>query len=81
MTRGRDFTKDPTFVNIGSNEYTNAGKIRSFFVNYEEGIYSGYRYYETAAAENFIKYDEAVVYPFGYGLSYTILIGRILVTR
>lgn len=71
-TWARDFTKDPTFVNIGSNEYTNAGKIRSFFVNYEEGIYSGYRYYETAAAENFIKYDEAVVYPFGYGLSYTI---------
>jgi len=41
------------------------------FVNYAEGIYVGYRYYETAAAENFIDYDEAVVYPFGYGLSYT----------
>ncbi|MGI6879737.1 glycoside hydrolase family 3 C-terminal domain-containing protein [Microbacterium sp. gxy059] len=41
------------------------------FVNYQEGIYVGYRYYETAAAEGFIDYDEAVVYPFGYGLSYT----------
>lgn len=41
------------------------------FVNYAEGIYVGYRYYETAAAEGFIDYDEAVVYPFGYGLSYT----------
>ncbi|HEY0215576.1 MAG TPA: glycoside hydrolase family 3 C-terminal domain-containing protein, partial [Cellulomonas sp.] len=41
------------------------------FVNYAEGIYIGYRYYETAAAEGFIDYDEAVVYPFGYGLSYT----------
>ncbi|MBU4337451.1 MAG: glycoside hydrolase family 3 C-terminal domain-containing protein, partial [Actinobacteria bacterium] len=41
------------------------------FVNYAEGIYVGYRYYETAAAENFIDYDDAVVYPFGYGLSYT----------
>ncbi|WP_246169568.1 glycoside hydrolase family 3 C-terminal domain-containing protein [Actinotalea subterranea] len=41
------------------------------FVNYAEGIYFGYRYYETAAAEGFIDYDEAVVYPFGYGLSYT----------
>ena len=41
------------------------------FVNYAEGIYVGYRYYETAAAENFIDYDKAVVYPFGYGLSYT----------
>ncbi|MET2011083.1 glycoside hydrolase family 3 C-terminal domain-containing protein [Microbacterium chocolatum] len=41
------------------------------FVDYAEGIYFGYRYYETAAAEGFIDYDEAVVYPFGYGLSYT----------
>lgn len=41
------------------------------FVNYAEGIYLGYRYYETAAAEGFINYDQAVVYPFGYGLSYT----------
>ncbi|MFN3865427.1 MAG: glycoside hydrolase family 3 C-terminal domain-containing protein [Demequina sp.] len=41
------------------------------FVNYAEGIYIGYRYYETAAAEGFIDYDSAVVYPFGYGLSYT----------
>lgn len=41
------------------------------FVNYAEGIYFGYRYYETAAAEGFLDYDEAVVYPFGYGLSYT----------
>lgn len=41
------------------------------FVNYAEGIYYGYRYYETAAAEGFVDYDEAVVYPFGYGLSYT----------
>ena len=41
------------------------------FVYYSEGIYLGYRYYETAAAEGFIDYDSAVVYPFGYGLSYT----------
>ncbi|HEY0188752.1 MAG TPA: glycoside hydrolase family 3 N-terminal domain-containing protein, partial [Cellulomonas sp.] len=41
------------------------------FVNYAEGIYIGYRYYETAAAESYLDYAEAVVYPFGYGLSYT----------
>ncbi len=41
------------------------------FVNYAEGIYFGYRYYETADIEGFIDYDEAVVYPFGHGLSYT----------
>lgn len=41
------------------------------FVCYAEGIYVGYRFYETAAAENLINYDETVLYPFGYGLSYT----------
>ena len=42
-----------------------------FYVDYEEGIYLGYRYYETAAYEGFIDYEDSVVYPFGYGLSYT----------
>lgn len=41
------------------------------FVHYAEGLYIGYRYYETAAAEGYLDYDEAVVYPFGYGLGYT----------
>lgn len=41
------------------------------FVNYVEGIYVGYKFYETAADEGLINYDDAVVYPFGYGLSYT----------
>lgn len=47
------------------------------FTMYEEGIYMGYRYYETADAEakagNYdgFDYEKAVVYPFGYGLSYT----------
>ena len=40
-------------------------------MNYVEGIYVGYRFWETAAAEKLINYDESVVYPFGYGLSYT----------
>ncbi len=70
-----DFTQDPTFVNFGNYQYANISKRSAtgdaFFVQYEEGIYVGYRYYETAAAEGFIDYDEAVVYPFGYGLSYT----------
>ena len=41
------------------------------FVNYVEGIYVGYKFYETAADEGLINYDDTVIYPFGYGLSYT----------
>lgn len=63
-----DFTKDPTFVNFGNYAYSN---LDGTFVQYEEGIYVGYRWYETAAEEGYLDYDEAVVYPFGYGLSYT----------
>lgn len=77
-----DLTKDPSFENFGVNFYRNVdtsvgGAATGSFIEYEEGIYVGYRYYETAAAEaaagNYegFNYDEAVVYPFGYGLSYT----------
>ena len=80
-----DFTKDPTFKNFalnGINQYSaiqtaddapagDSNRTHAHFVQYEEGIYIGYKYYETAAATGFINYDESVVYPFGYGLSYT----------
>lgn len=55
-----------------NNLRTNGDAMQYVFQNYEEGIYSGYRYYETRAlneGENW--YHNAVVYPFGYGLSYT----------
>ena len=64
----RDLTKDPTFVNTTTTAYSN---MDGYMVEYEEGIYVGYRWYETAAADGVIDYDESVVYPFGYGLSYT----------
>jgi len=78
-----DFTKDPVFGNFGGNQYTDisgyytAQGDKAYFVEYEEGIYIGYRYHETAYVEaeagNYpgYNYDEAVVLPFGYGLSYT----------
>ncbi|QWW20408.1 glycoside hydrolase family 3 protein [Schaalia sp. 19OD2882] len=55
-------------ANVASNQELSD---QATFVNYQEGVYLGYRYYETAAAEGFIDYDQAVVYPFGHGLSYT----------
>ncbi len=82
-TYARVLANDPTYVNFGNYEYTNGTSLNTYlgasvyFVEYEEGIYSGYRYYETAAYEaaqgNYqgFDYDQAVVYPFGYGLSYT----------
>lgn len=75
-----DFTKAPYYNNIGRFAYDNMTEFTGdswgdettpTFVNYVEGIYVGYRFYETAAEEGLIDYDESVVYPFGYGLSYT----------
>ena len=51
--------------------YTFNNKVDGGVVYDVEGIYIGYRYYETAAEEGYINYDETVQYPFGYGLSYT----------
>ena len=65
-----DLASDPAYVNAGSQgvtNYVNGGK----YIDYSEGIYVGYRYYEMAAEENFINYDATVQYPFGYGLSYS----------
>ena len=75
----RDFKADPTWQNFGSNltenghEYTAGGAGQGYyFVEYEEGIYYGYRYYETRGYTDGEEwYAENVVYPFGYGLSYT----------
>ena len=72
-----DLLKDPTYANMGTFIY-NAAEVKdslavgNSFVEYEEGIYVGYKYYETADVmdPNF-DYDEAVVFPFGHGLSYT----------
>ena len=55
-------------------EGMNAGAPQVYapaFTNYVEGIYVGYKYYETAAAEGSLDYEKTVQYPFGYGLSYT----------
>lgn len=81
-----DLTETPTWNNFGSFVYDNVDEYKYVstnrhtgnedtnlptFVNYVEGIYVGYRFYETAADEGLVDYDKTVVYPFGYGLSYT----------
>ena len=79
-----DLMSTPTVNNVGINAYTNIEDLKrsiadadstyqgsAGFVNYVEGIYVGYKFYETAAEEGLIAYDEVVQYPFGYGLSYT----------
>ena len=78
-----DLLDTPVANNFGDFTYDNMdefetgdhpffpGEYFPTFVNYVEGIYNGYRFYETAAEEGFLDYDKAVVYPFGHGLSYT----------
>lgn len=84
-----DITTNPAYFNQGDFNYTNISYMRKpwgapepikmnyKFVNYNEGIYMGYRFYETRFVDNTTgqvdeaKYREMVQYPFGYGLSYT----------
>ena len=82
-TFATDFTAAPSYKNFGDNlsdggnQYMLGGSGSGYYyVEYEEGIYVGYRYYETKAYDeadfgNDDWYKENVVYPFGYGLSYT----------
>lgn len=89
----RDFTKMPTWTNVldqtqhmdsagnrmDANFYYNNEKTGYYTIEYREGIYMGYRYYETKADDMDSEmagsgetwYNEEVLYPFGYGLSYT----------
>ncbi len=70
---------DLTAGGLGDEYVTGTSGSRSgyYYVDYEEGIYVGYRYYETAYYESLqnnysgFDYDSQVVFPFGYGLSYT----------
>lgn len=87
----KDFTKDPTWQNFGDNSQATADRKSNTqfmltatdayqggaynMVTYEEGVYLGYRYYETRAFEEQEDdpewYENNVIFPFGYGLSYS----------
>lgn len=62
---------NPAVANTGDFQYKNNDGSPSgrYFANYKEGVYVGYRYYETFVSDN--DYGRVVQYPFGYGLSYT----------
>lgn len=82
-----DFTKDPVWNNFSDRNMkngdayfnTDTGKdVLNYYVNYEESVYVGYRYYETRAEQERAAnggsdewYTQNVAYPFGYGMSYT----------
>ena len=83
-TFAADFKLDPVWYNFATSggkglygTINNEGVFtqnNTRFVDYEEGIYLGYRYWETAgfdADDDWAWYDENVVFPLGYGLSYT----------
>ena len=78
------YENDPTWENFGdgkpnadvkyggSYRKASGGYANYYGVEYEENIYLGYRYYETRGHEKGEDwYNNNVVYPFGYGLSYT----------
>jgi beta-glucosidase len=75
----KSFVKDPVFQNFGEYLYSNDSSFvhnpdmdlgKAHFVEYEEGIYSGYTYYESRYGKDETAYAEQVLYPFGYGLHY-----------
>lgn len=80
-TFAADASKSPAAQNFGDYQYVDEnGELTKYnYVTYEEGIYVGYKYYETRYEDVILNqgnagdydYTKEVVYPFGYGLSYT----------
>ena len=80
-TFAADASKSPAAQNFGDYQYVDEnGELTKYnYVTYEEGIYVGYKYYETRYEDVILNqgnagdydYEKEVIYPFGYGLSYT----------
>lgn len=63
-----DNSSAPASENFGDYKYDN---LKYSFLNYQEGIYVGYRFYETFFLNDEAGYRDTVLYPYGHGLSYT----------
>lgn len=63
-----DNSSAPASENFGDYKYDN---LKYSFLNYQEGIYVGYRFYETFYLNDEAGYQDTVLYPYGHGLSYT----------
>ncbi len=80
-TYAADISASPAAQNFGNFEWTNPDPTTTTnsAIVQAEGIYMGYKYYETRYADVVLgqgnagawDYDSEVTYPFGYGLSYT----------
>ena len=77
-TYAYDSKSAPSFVNISNNTIVNSGVTNgNKYVVFAEGIYVGYRYYETRYEDVVLgkttgyDYSKTVQFPFGYGLGYT----------
>lgn len=68
--------KEPGYITYGNNTYSNVNGLHLF--TYNEGIYVGYRYYETWFEGDETAYWNNVVFPFGHGLSYTTFEQKVL---
>lgn len=77
-TYAYDSTSAPSFANMGNARITNSNVANGTnYIVFAEGIYVGYRYYETRYEDVVLgnttgfDYKSEVQFPFGYGLSYT----------
>ena len=83
---GNYYTNVPSGADL-ANRNSNTGHGHAVFADYYEGIYVGYKWYETADHEEYWDkapyngYENVVAYPFGYGLSYTTFSWDLVETR